>query len=370
MIIWFFFLFFLFWLLGLYNVISTKHKIYVYIIITILIVYFSAFRDGLGMDYVAYKEQCERIRPLPDEYILLFEPLFVKFTNYICISPFSYVFFFLITSIIINTSCLFVYYRTTNFSLATFFFVCFPGLFIMSFNTLRQFIVASIFLLISYIWYYKYNSKDTSKIRILLLILLLITFFIHKSAIILIPILFVGKWKIRPLIAILILLITYIIPFSSIPFIGVGMKIIEALNYDFYMDYDNTVVSKFSLTNIYLNIITIIILYKLYYKQNVISNIRNASYLSLFYNFSYIMIFFCMVTYNLCANGFVILYRLAIYFIVFLPVLIGLLPKLIYKPFAYCLVILPTLILLSVRFITGNEYLIPKHILPFLSIFK
>lgn len=369
MLIWFLFLAILFFLFALYNKVTFEGKKCIYHVVTIIIIYFSAFRDGLGMDYAAYDDICNRIREFPEDIKLLSEPIYVSFTNFICSSIFSSVLFFIVTSIVINAACSYVYFRSYGYCIATFFYVCFPFLYIFSFNIVRQFFVASIFLLISFIWV-KLNKQGDQKIKKICLMVILVTmFFIHKSSILLVPIILFSNYYIKPIWATLILVITFLVPLSNISGLNTIMTIMEGLDYDIYMDYDSSGISKYSLTNIYMNILTVVSLFALdKYFKNKNSNLEPEH--KSFYRYSYIMIFYCMVAMNLCANGFNVMYRVATYFLVFLPVTVGILPRLIKKEYAYSLIIIPTMLLLMTRFIGGDELLLPNRILPILSVLK
>lgn len=372
MIIWALFLFVLGILFIFYNSSDRNPKKYIFFIITIWIIYFSGFRDGLGMDYIPYEDQCLRVRKIPQFLsldFLLSEPIFKWFTNWIATSDFSPVFFFLVTSIIINFLSLYVYYKSSSFVLAAFFYLCFPALFILSFNTLRQFVVAAVFLFVAYLWH-TIPTKITIK-RIFLLLLLGLMFFIHKSSIILIPIMLLCRGTVRPIIATIILIVSFVIPLSSLPFISTILLLIDSLDYNLYLDYDNMVMAKYSLTNIYLNCLVILSMFMLHKQINFSKKDNHYTHWTDFYKFSYMMIFFSMICFNLCANGFYIMYRVAIYFIIFLPVIVGILPKFFkYQSLAYAIVIIPTIILFSFRLMIGDEYLLPQTILPVFDIFK
>lgn len=368
MLIWFLFLLLLFFLLALYSKVTYNDKRKLFYVITVLLVYFSAFRDGLGMDYAGYVDICNRIREFPEDVKLFSEPIYVWFTNFICSSIFSHVLFFIVTSIVINTVCSYVYFKSYGYAIAIFFYVCFPFLYIFSFNITRQFFVASVFLLISYFWCYQDTQEGQRTKKFFLIGLLCCMFFIHKSSILLIPVLLGYKFHIRPIWASIILGITFLIPFSNITGLSTFMTIMEGLDYDIYMDYDSSGISKFSLTNIYLNFITIVSIFTI--NKSLNNRVSKISVNVQFYRFSYLMIFYCMIAMNMCANGFNVMYRVATYFLVFFPVVIGLLPRLIRKEWAYCIIILPTMILLMTRFLSGDELLLPNRILPIFSIFK
>ncbi len=369
MIFWIIFLTSISFILFTYNRTITKHRIYLFVISASIIIYFSAFRDGLGMDYQAYADQCVKFRDISEEKFYMSEPLQIYLTNYIYHSNFSPIFYFVITSIIIDGLTLWVYFKTSDYSISAFFFVFFPALYIMTFNTVRQFVVGSIFLFISYIVLIKFQKKRTILLYIIIAVTLSLIL-IHKSAIILLPILIISRKAINPIIASIILALTFIIPLSSIPGVATIMNIAELLDYGLYTDYDSVVIERFSLTNIYLNVIVIIIMIRLYKHFDNPSKIGINHSQTEFYKFAYMMVFYCMIAYNLCANGFTIMYRMSCYFIMFLPILIAILPKIINKYIAYSMIVIPTLILLSVRFINGDEYLIPTKVLSITSIFK
>lgn len=370
MIFWLIFLSSIFLLLGIYSTVKKKQKIYIFAVIVFIVIYFSAFRDGLGMDYKGYVEHCKTIRLIPSDNYFFSEPLSIYFTNYIYKSQFSYVLFFLITSVIINYLCLYVYSKTTNFSIATFFYICYAGLYILSFNVVRQFVAASLFLFASYLWYTGIQERQKLLKQIFALLIVCTSFLIHKSSIILIPILIFSRGLIKPQIACLVLVLSYIIPFTKLPIFGQFMNILEFINYDIYEDYDTIIVTKYSLSNIYLNVLCVTIIISLHNKLKRWNNENITKDIISLYKYSNNMILFCMISYNLSANGFAIMYRMAIYFIVFFPILVGILPKLINKKLAYFLILIPPIILLSTKFIGNNSLFLPSKILPIISIFK
>lgn len=172
-------------------------------IFTILFL-FSALRFDVGYDYSMYYEliegnikffddQINRIEFLPKQLILLSH--FIGF----------YQFFFIITSFLIT----YFFYKTIkkhslDKTLSTLIFVCFPLFFFMSLSVVRQYVAISLV-------FFGYRFIKERKFWSYLFLILLATF-IHKSAIIALPIYFLfGDFLINKKI----ILYIYILSFFS-----------------------------------------------------------------------------------------------------------------------------------------------------------
>lgn len=188
-------------------------------------IYFSAFRNGLGTDYKGYIEKLNDTSGLDNS-----EPLFNLIKEIIIETNFSIVFFFALCAII--TIWLFWKYlcnKQNEFaSLSIVIFLSLPGLYFNTFNVVRQYFSAAVFL---------YSLKYIeSKHLIYYALCIIIAFMMHTSAIILLPLYFVLN-KLYPFkVYILFALILIVGAYSLNP-------IFEALSvlsdrYSVYLDSD------------------------------------------------------------------------------------------------------------------------------------
>jgi len=194
MFVWFFFLISISFLLMLYNNPKTKKKAF-YALLFFLI-YFSAFRDGLGQDYSNYLFMMSLVAENGFSY--LSEPAFALLALVVDKTFLSPVLFFLLTSIIIVFGiCTYIFDDNNNNIVASMLVFCLmPTLFFNTFNVVRQFVATGIFLYsLRYVYqhqFFKYAG------------LIIIASLFHISAILLIPIYFL-LYKKRPIYVYMIL---------------------------------------------------------------------------------------------------------------------------------------------------------------------
>mgnify|MGYP003289162299 CR=1 FL=1 len=348
--------FILFYLYNKSHSIKRKQKILWCIIFCL--VYFSGFRDGLGMDYTGYQQLCER-QSFIDKALFLSEPLTLGLQAFCYNTFFSAVIYFVISSFLVCALSLITYSKFENFTLAAFVFVFFTDIYLSSMNIVSQFAAGGI-ILIGYYPYIKDNSKKNLYIAIGSVFL---GMFIHLSSIfMLIPLAFKRSKNSSTDILIWILLIvaSFFIPIDllfKIPFVG---NIIEYLDYTNYTSYNVSGISKLSTTNIYMHLLLIPFILK----YNAIKKRKDADE----YIYLIKMYAIYLIMYNFSTGNLTITYRLACFFVLFIPLLLAKLPNIVGKSVAYFLIVFPMLILLSFRLATGDRLTVPTRILPIESI--
>lgn len=72
---------------------------------------------------------------------------------------------------------------------------------------------------------------------------------------------------------------------------------------------------------------------------------------------------------NLATGSLTITYRLAVFFVLFVPLLLTKLPLVINKSIACCLIVIPMLSLMLIRLSIGDRLTVPDRILPIESIY-
>lgn len=165
------------------------------VILFFILVYFSAFRDGLGQDYAPY--------------MLMFESHssrdFISYILSVIVSNtvLSSVFAFLVYSIVTQYFFLKTMLRHKEFFIIFMAYVG-GGLYSMGFNEVRQTAAVAIFV-------YSIKYIETKKIYKFLFFIFLATLF-HKSAFILFPIYFIGYVRKKYIFG-LILFVVLFIPF-------------------------------------------------------------------------------------------------------------------------------------------------------------
>jgi len=201
--------------------------------------YFSAFRDHLGSDYDNYLMKIESYGTSWSDFSFAVnsEPLFrfisLSINTSSCFTP---LLVFLIFSIVILLG-VFRFYtdKNNNFLAATLVvFSLFPTLFFNTFNLIRQFTAASLFL-----WGTTY-IQNKKYLPCLLLIIIAIT--IHFSALILIPIIFFIDKKIPIKYLIIIGVLSFVILSYFSDFLDMFSLLSE--RYDVYTDVDQKMQSS------------------------------------------------------------------------------------------------------------------------------
>lgn len=334
---------------------TNRSKKWVLFVLIILLTYFSGFRDGIGMDYSANKGLCER-SVLSSSPIFLIEPLFSVLTNICFETRLSAVFLFLTCAFITIGLSLYVYSKYENFAISAFFFVFYPGLYLQSMNIIRQFVATSIILYGTYML-----LRDRSRRSIFIFyVLLLIAFLFHKTALIMCFIPFLTNSKDYNIYIIIIALIISLTPIGSVLGMRELSSILESLDYSIYIDAGISGSNAFSLSNLFMHSL---LLPFLLYKQKVkkLPNYTNIVF--------FIKMFVCFLVFNnLTSSSFSYSYRLAIYYLVFVPILLAYLCKIISKDVALCWIVIPVLIIMSYRLYIGDRLTVPSQILPLNSI--
>lgn len=225
MIIWILFLSVVYSLLGIYKIGDKSLKSETFITILLFVIWFAGFRDGLGMDYEAYSDNCNRERPF-FEPIILDEPIYKSFTNFCYHSNYSEVFFFLCCSAITVAIPFIVYRKYANFPIAVFVYITFTGIFVQSFNIVRQFTASSIFFAAFVLL--KFVSSDNLRLQsksqrnqgfqkiILAICLIFVDFCIHKSSLFILPVLLLSNKSINYLTWFILIILSFTIPISGI----------------------------------------------------------------------------------------------------------------------------------------------------------
>ncbi len=325
--------------------------------IIFFLVYFSGFRDGLGMDYSAYKGLCER-EVYNSSLLWLSEPLFRGLQSFCYNTQFSAVFLFLTSAFMTCTCCLWVYSKNDNFVLAAFVFIFYTGLYLFTFNIVSQFTAASLILL----GYFFYVKEKNSKTLIVLLCTIFCGVLMHRSSVFMLIPLFFRTRKLNMVMWVSLILLSFVVPMKIIFNIPGVRDFLIFSDYAEYMEYSMSGVKKLSLSNLYMHLLLIpfLINYKTKIKNR--DDARECIFLIKMFAMFLIMS-------NLSTGNLTITYRLAVFFVVFIPILIARLPQIIDKKIAYLLIIVPLLILMSMRLMTGDRLTVPDRILPLNSIF-
>lgn len=325
-------------------------------LIIILAVYFAGFRDCLGMDYEGYREHCERDRTLNDTLWLLNEPLYEVIRNFCATTKFSAVLFFLIFAAFTSVPALIVYSRYNNFFLSGFIYLTYTGLYLFSFNVVRQFAAAGILMIGVY-----YLLKGVHKNKLIFVVIVFLSMLIHKSALFFLPIVFFSKKDLNIPLIILLLLLSFVIPFNNLFGVSLVSEILGMMDYDIYIDNSAVMISKYSLSNLYLHIMLIILLIN---KRKLLLMKDSEVYV-----LSIKLFVVYLICNNLSANGIPIAYRTGILFAMYIPIALSVFPRLFKERiWGYTLVIIPLLVLF---FAIGmsNDLVIPERMLPLESIF-
>lgn len=328
-----------------------------YLVVLILILsYFAGFRDGLGMDYTANADLCSRESfYFGSEF--LNEPLFLQLTNFCYKTEYSAVILFLICATITITATMNVYSKSDNFPLAAMIFVLYTGLYLQSFNIMRQFVAASIILFGASFMFQERSRKNV----IIYILCLLVAFLFHKSSLVMLLVIPLFTESLNRLMIIVAIVVSFLIPTSIVLRLDSVLKILDMLDYTTYLNYSDSGWSKFSMTNIFLH--SLLIPFLLY--KNKIEALGNKKEI-----FVLIKLFVCfLVCNNLATSGLTISYRLATYFVIFFPLLMTKLPQIINRKMAYSWIFIPMIILMGTRLQSGDRLTVPNRILPPNSIY-
>lgn len=352
MIYWLIFYLYEFSLVFLYYKIQDRNKqLFILSLICIGLIYFAGFRDGLGVDYPAYVNIFSF--PSRGEFVFLEEPIYALLKKIVHYTVFSPIIFFISMAAITNICITYSYSKFNSFPLLLTIYLIYPSLYASSFNIVRQFAAAGLFLLA--ITLFRENKRYLNYILIIIIAIL-----IHKSAIILFVILLVKDNNFNKLFWCSMVLFSFVIPFGHLLETLKISTIINAIGYDHYFDYTKTPISRFSLVNLFLHTIFFLFIFNL-------NKITNITYNKNCY-FALKMFALFLICYNISANNFPIMYRIAIYFSLFVPIIMSYLKFIISKPIAYCIIFssFTILLLLGILF---NSSLSPEKMMPFDSIY-
>lgn len=356
MLIWFIFFLVSYFIIFIYDSSKSKrNKIFFYFLFLFVIIYFAAFRDGLGMDYTAYKSYCER-DVLRSASILLTEPLAAILESFCYYTNFSAVIFFFVTSAITCILCLWVYKQYNYAYIAFFVFITYTNLYLSSLNLVRQFVASSLIVFGTY--YFIIRKKN-----ILFFFFIFLAFLFHKSSIFLFFIYFLKKNDYNPLLWTILLFGSWVINIQPLFNIPIIREIFISTNYLDYLNYDATAYSKTSLSNLYMHFI---ILYFLWNKNHIMKMADNNSCI-----LSLKLSIISVICANFSAGDLPFAYRFTVFFSVFIPILFSFLPQLTNKNLAKTIIYIPLIILIWSVLIgqRNNRIYCPNRILPIESIY-
>lgn len=344
MIYCFFFHFSIIVLLLSYNLVSSLRQKRVFsILIIVILVYFSGFRDGLGTDYQNYLIGIETKSYL-DSYLFGFtEPLFNLLCIIVKVSIFSPILVFLICALVANVGiCMFLFENKKFAMWAVLLYVFIPTLYSQSFNLMRQFFAIGIFY-----FSFKYVGVSFKKY----LSCCVFASLMHMSAILLIPLYWMAHVDIKRRYVILIFLAV-----SFIAVLGIGYFFpLEGYKYSHYAD-DGQNISSSSMILLY-NVIFLLFFFN---KQS-------------FYNFPvfYRNLYILFVIFIDMSNINIIFYRFSYYFI---PVIALAIPYTLHRSFKSQVPNLGLILFLILLFYStrlSNPYdrtIVPEKMLPLISI--
>lgn len=349
MIIWSIFLTFALILtaLSLDKNLSEHSRKFYQLSLILLLIWFSGFRDGLGQDYEGYYENLKNGANLS---FTTNEPLFSLFANIVYYTSFSSQFFFLVMAIITNTLLINSFYRYNNTFIIIFIFLTCVIFYFNTFNLVRQMCAASIFVYsVRYI-----ENKQIFKY----LVLILAAISIHASAIFLVPVYFIINRNIPKNVILFILILSiYIGQIKQINLLPLLSKYIPL--YSYYLDEGKLITTSSGFLTLFFNLCLILLLFC---KKIISSDIKN--------NIAFNLFFIGVILYNLIPSFFYI-FRFAIYFIIFAPIILPSLKYVISKQLSLILLI-TCFGLMFGNYIyknLDNKKVIPDKILPISSIF-
>lgn len=357
MIYWILFLLIEYSLLFFYHIEKNSRKrSYIVFALAVIAVYFAGFRDCLGADYEGYRDWCERNRYNAYDIWFLSEPLLDIITEFCANTKFSAVIFFSIMGAATSIPAFFVYSKSKNFPLAAFVYLTYTGIYLFSFNIVRQFAASGLCLCAAY-----FLTKDKNKYNSLMFIaFVLLASLIHKSSLLFLLTYFVTGKDLNIKLWLTLLMSSILIPFANIPGFSVVSNVIDAMDYTVYLDYSSFSVSKTSLSNIYMHLL----LLPFFLNKNKIMLLARYER----YVFAVKMYVIFLICNNMSANGLDIAYRIGIFFVLFVPIALSVLPEIMDKRLSYIIIIIPLLFLFFYIGL-GNPLFVPDKMLPLNSIF-
>lgn len=325
-------------IMSLNKMISLKIQNIFKIILLLWLIYFSAFRDGLGSDYSQY------IIRIQSGYTLSFldEPAFALISTCINNYNLSYIVFFFITTILVVLFSVPPLFKMPYpfFSIMT-FLIHFGGGYIQSFNTIRQCVAVGFFIC-------AYKFMFEKNILKYVLVIILASFF-HLSALLLIPFYWFADKKIPKVLMFVVLLISILFPKLLVQPI---FSLLNIEKYSIYLNSDEGLAQS----GLFL-IISILFLIILIFKNKFESDRK----LNLIFNLGYISV----VLFNLSTISQAFS-RYSLYFMPFMYISIYYL-SLISKSKFVAYIVLAFFVILFFVSVSISEVL-PEKILPINSL--
>lgn len=196
------------------------------IIISLVLIVFSGFREGVGTDFNMYKNIFYNIDNLDGYYLGEIE------TGYILLNKFIYSMYsdhrllFIITStVIIGLICISIMRYSKNYLLSILLFICL-GYLHSSFNGVRQYIALAIFI-------YSIRFIINKKVKSYLIFILVASLF-HKTILITLPLYFINKIKFNKKVFILSIIPIMLIGVFYEPIMN-NFSMISPFYYEKYM---------------------------------------------------------------------------------------------------------------------------------------
>lgn len=314
-------------------------------LLLIVVVYFSGFRDGLGQDYNNY------YRNLIDGTYLnitYYEPLLGLIANLIYFTNLSPIFFFLFCATITNVCFFKIFYKYENTLIIIFIYLTGTIFYFNTFNLVRQMFAASIFM------YSTMYIKERNFFKYLFSILLAAS--MHISSLFLIPVYFFGNRNFPQYLYIIILFLSIL--FGQVLIIDL-VPILSKLT-NLYEHHLTTNVSASSgMLTLFFNLYLILFII---FKRSILVTRNDIIAFNMFY--------IGVIFYNLVPS-FYYIFRFAVYFIVFAPVVLVVSSRIINKHLSNLILIMVFGVLFFLFLYNGidNIQIVPDKILPLKSIF-
>ncbi|MDO9594870.1 MAG: EpsG family protein [Lutibacter sp.] len=335
-----------------FNFISADKKLdpnirkFAQICLILVVVYFSAFRDGLGQDYDGYFDLL--MNGYFNEYTLK-EPGFSFLSNIVYYTELSPVFFFLIMALMTNYLFINSFNRYNNTFLIIFIYLTGSIFYFNTFNLVRQMGAASIFM-------YGIRFIENRKLLPYVLCVLLAASF-HISAILLLPIYFIVNRafsnKLLTSVLVISIIVGQILKFNLTSFLGQYFMV-----YYWYFEDEAIIVGESGYLTLFFNLVLILLIF---YKKRS----QEIKYKVVF-NLFFIGVFL----YNLIPS-FHYIFRFATYFIVFAPIVLPSLDKTFPKRvWTYILILgFGTMFFITLYSSLDNKKIIPDKLLNLESVF-
>ena len=338
------------------NTKNTQQKKVLFFLLFFILMYFSGFRDGLGVDYESYKLYNSAYN-YPKNILILSESFYLHLSRFIYNSSFSYVLFFVLMSSITVYSSLMAYKRYDNLFALVFVFLLFPSIYMTSFTLVRSAAAGSIFL---YSLIYLENRSIKSILIFLLLIIVAIT--IHKSSIIFLVCIFFNKNDYKTFSLFLVALLITALTFTQL-FLTKLIQYLEIFSYESYYEYDLMRLDFFSASNILLHLF----LFPLFYYRKQILNLKESGLYIIPIKCFILALFFADISAFLLPFSYRFFYNFIIFFPIVFLVIVTVTKNPILKGTLYFIIILFGL--KSLIYGINDPLIISDSILPPYSLF-